>query len=63
MFLDDYAAQCGVATRSGVIRIAINELRRQTLVDQYRQAWDEWEGSGEASAWSSTTADGIGGVA
>lgn len=63
VFLDEYAAQTGIRTRSGVIQVAISELRRQTMVDQYRQAWDEWFGSGEASAWGPTAADGIDGVA
>jgi hypothetical protein len=63
MFLDEYAAETGIRTRSGVIQVAISELRRQTMIDQYAQAWEEWVGSDDAVAWESTTADGIDGAA
>lgn len=29
------------------------------LEDAYATAWDEWEASGEAAAWETTTADGL----
>lgn len=58
-FVDDYAAQTGVPSRSAVIHQAIELLRAAELEDAYSAAWDEWDGSEEAQVWDAATADGL----
>jgi Arc/MetJ-type ribon-helix-helix transcriptional regulator len=59
-FLDRYADEHGDASRSAALQRAIRLLRASELHDAYRDAWQEWEESGEAEAWESTSADGLG---
>jgi predicted transcriptional regulator len=58
-FLDQYAGRAQ-ETRSGVIHAAIKALRREQLVEEYAQAFAEFEDTGEAALWDSTSGDGIG---
>jgi hypothetical protein len=58
-FIDAYAADQGVESRSAVVQRALRLLRATDLGDAYEEAWDEWTSSGEASLWESTAADGI----
>lgn len=57
--LDAVVAEKRAAGRSAVIQQAIELLREARLVEEYRQAAQEWESSGDAEAWASTDADGI----
>ncbi|MGL5819411.1 MAG: ribbon-helix-helix domain-containing protein [Phycicoccus sp.] len=57
--LDRYAKAAGVTSRSAAIQRAIRQLSRPELDDAYAAAWDEWEASGDASAWEETSADGV----
>lgn len=57
--LDRYVKTAGVASRSAAIQEAIQMLRYPALEDAYAAAWDEWQASGEASAWDVTTGDGL----
>lgn len=57
--LDRYVEAAGVASRSAAIQEAIQMLRDPALEDAYAAAWDEWQASGEASAWDVTTEDGL----
>lgn len=57
--LDRYAHSAGLASRSAAVQQAIRLLGDPELEAAYATAWDEWEASGEAAAWESTTADGI----
>ena len=57
-FLDDYAHQHGIKTRSGALQLAVNRLRHDELGDAYEQAWDEWTDSGEDTAWDARWATG-----
>lgn len=57
-FIDHYASEHRVGTRSGVVQRAVSLLRVTELGEDYAAAWDEWAGS-EADAWDSTIADGI----
>lgn len=57
--LDSYAHSAGLASRSAAIHHAILLLRDVDLEGDYEAAWDEWESSGEQSAWAGTTADGL----
>lgn len=57
--LDRYVQVAGVASRSAAIQHAIRMLGDPELEDAYAAAWDEWDSSGEASAWEVTATDGL----
>ncbi len=57
-FIDRYAAEHAVESRSGVVQRALSLLRASELGKEYAAAWDEWDSS-EAEAWESTVADGL----
>lgn len=57
--LDEYARTSGLGTRSAVVQRAIQLLRHPNLEQDYAAAWEEWEDSGEQSAWDTTAADGL----
>jgi hypothetical protein len=58
-FIDQYASEHGIDTRSGVVQRALSLLRTTELGDDYEAAWAEWDGT-DADVWESTVADGIG---
>ena len=58
-FLDSYAHEHGIESRSAAIQQAIRLLRASDLGDAYELAWQEWEVTGEAELWESTAADGL----
>ena len=58
-FLDEYARNLGVRSRSAVIQQAVRLLRATELGPAYAEAWEEWEASGDADMWDSTVGDGI----
>lgn len=58
-FIDRYANDANMQSRSAVLRHAIALLRNDRLGDDYEAAWDEWYASGEAALWDSTSGDGI----
>jgi Arc/MetJ-type ribon-helix-helix transcriptional regulator len=58
-FLDNYASQHGIETRSGAVQRAVSRLRHDELGDAYEQAWEEWTNSGEETAWESAVGDGL----
>jgi Arc/MetJ-type ribon-helix-helix transcriptional regulator len=58
-FVDEYAAREGLPSRSSVIHEALRLLRLADLERDYTRAWEEWEGSPEATDWDRATADGL----
>lgn len=58
-FLDEYAKKQGFESRSAVLHKAVRLLRATELSTAYEGAWREWEASGEADSWESTSDDGI----
>ncbi len=60
-FLDEYARERRIASRSAVLQRAIVQLRASELGEAYTEAWDEWQASEEAERWESTTANGLSG--
>ena len=58
-FLDEYARNLGIRSRSAVIQRAVRLLRSAGLGPAYAEAWEEWEASGDADAWDSAVGDGI----
>ncbi|HWI00990.1 MAG TPA: ribbon-helix-helix domain-containing protein [Propionibacteriaceae bacterium] len=61
-FLDDYASQHGIETRSGALQLAVDRLRHEELGDAYEQAWVDWDASGDAAAWEGVVSDGLRGA-
>lgn len=59
-FLDEYAREQGLESRSAALHRAVRLLRTAELGGTYEAAWDEWAADGEADAWESTTGDGLG---
>ena len=58
-FLDSYALQHGIESRSGAVQHAVDRLRHEELGDAYQQAWDDWDASGEAAVWEGVVSDGL----
>ena len=58
-FLDDYAKEQGLDSRSAALHRAVRLLRTAELGGTYEAAWDEWKAEGEAELWESTAGDGI----
>ncbi len=59
-FLDAYARDQGMESRSAAVHRAVGLLRTSQLAAAYEDAWEEWDASDDASAWEATTADGLG---
>lgn len=57
--VDAYAAAYGLRSRSAAIRAAVRALRSRCLEDDYARAFVEWDGSDDASLWSTTVSDGM----
>ena len=58
-FLDAYAREQGVASRSAVLREALRLLRAAELGSDYAQAWEEWSADPDREAWESVVGDGF----
>jgi Arc/MetJ-type ribon-helix-helix transcriptional regulator len=59
-FLDAYAREQGLESRSAALHRAVRLLRTMELAAPYEAAWDEWAASGEAEAWEPSTSVGLG---
>lgn len=57
-FLDSYARSHGVESRSAVLHRAVGLLRSSELGEAYAEAWQQWDGDGEAEVWDTAVADG-----
>jgi Arc/MetJ-type ribon-helix-helix transcriptional regulator len=60
-FIDRYAGEHGVDSRSGVVQRALSLLRTSELGDAYAAAWDEWAADGGID-WDAALRDGIDGI-
>jgi Arc/MetJ-type ribon-helix-helix transcriptional regulator len=58
-FLDAYAQEQGLDSRSAAIHRAVRLLRVTELGAAYQDAWLQWERS-DAEAWEPVAADGMG---
>ena len=58
-FLDAYAHEKGIGSRSAVVHKAVRLLRAVELSDDYEAAWQDWSGSEDDKLWSATVADGL----
>lgn len=59
-FLDVYAREQGMESRSAAVHEAVGLLRTSQLSAAYEEAWESWDASDDAAAWDATTADGLG---
>jgi hypothetical protein len=57
-FLDAYAAEHALGSRSAALHHAIRALRVSALPGSYAEAWSDWNANGDASAWETTAGDG-----
>jgi Arc/MetJ-type ribon-helix-helix transcriptional regulator len=57
-FLDDYAREQGLDSRSAAVHRAVRLLRTAELGAAYESAWDEWSRS-DAAAWEAAAGDGL----
>lgn len=58
-FLDDYAREQGLGSRSAALHQAVRQLRAAELVADYGEAWDDWAAASDADAWERTAGDGL----
>ena len=58
-FLDAYAKEQGLESRSAALHRAVRLLRSAELGGTYEAAWDEWKADGAGELWESTTGDGL----
>ncbi len=59
-YVRTYQKQHNVISKSEVIEHAIKALRRAELVEEYKQAMQEWDkNETEAKLWDKTVADGL----
>lgn len=57
--LDRYARAAGLKSRSAAVQQAIRLLGDPELERDYSLAWEEWDASGDAEAWETTSGDGL----
>lgn len=58
IFLDAYATEKGLPSRSAALHKAVRLLRATSLGAAYEGAWAEWS-SDEQHLWEPTVADGL----
>jgi Arc/MetJ-type ribon-helix-helix transcriptional regulator len=58
-FLDAYARQQGLDSRSAAVHKAVRLLRAAELGVAYESAWDEWAAADDAKLWEQTVEDGV----
>ena len=58
-FLDEYAKEQGLESRSAALHRAVRLLRTAELGGTYEAAWNEWAVDDDKGLWESTTNDGL----
>ncbi len=58
-FLDAYAQEQGLESRSAALHKAVRLLRAAELGVAYERAWDEWSAADDAKLWDRTAGDGL----
>lgn len=58
-FLDEYAREQGLDSRSAALHRAVRLLRTAELGAAYESAWEHWVARGEADAWERAAGDGL----
>lgn len=57
-FIDQYAGEHGMESRSGVVQRALSLLRASELGDDYAAAWEEFSAD-DGELWAAADADGL----
>jgi Arc/MetJ-type ribon-helix-helix transcriptional regulator len=58
-FLDEYAREQGLESRSAALHRAVRLLRTAELGGTYEAAWEEWAAEDDGALWESTVGDGL----
>jgi antitoxin MazE9 len=58
-FLEAFAREQGMASRSAALQRAVTLLRASRLGPAYADAWAEWEVGADSEPWRSAAADGL----
>lgn len=58
-FLDAFAQERGIDSRSAAIQKAIDFLRASQLGPAYAAAWKEWLTTDDSFDWETTASDGL----
>jgi Arc/MetJ-type ribon-helix-helix transcriptional regulator len=58
-FLDTYAKENGIESRSAAIHTAVRALQDTQLEAAYVEAFADWEGSEDEAFWDGMVADGL----
>lgn len=58
-YLDAYAEQQGLESRSAAVQKAVRLLRASELGPAYEDAWTDWSGRGDAELWGRAISDGL----
>ena len=58
-FLDDYARERGLESRSAALHRAVRLLRTAELAGSYEAAWQEWTAGDDRTPWEAATGDGL----
>ncbi len=58
-FLDEYAKDRGLDSRSAAVHRAVRLLRTAELAAAYESAWEQWATDEDADAWESAVGDGL----
>ncbi len=58
-FIDQYATEHAVGSRSAVMQKAVALLRAVELGDDYAAAWAEWSQADDADLWEAAVNDGL----
>jgi Arc/MetJ-type ribon-helix-helix transcriptional regulator len=58
-FLDAYASNRGIPSRSAALHKAVRLLKASELGADYEAAWTEWSQSDDGQLWDATTSDGL----
>jgi Arc/MetJ-type ribon-helix-helix transcriptional regulator len=59
-YLDAYARERGLESRSAVVHKAVRLLRASELGAAYEAAWAEWQAGNDAEVWDVASSDGLG---
>jgi Arc/MetJ-type ribon-helix-helix transcriptional regulator len=60
-YLDAYAQEHDIQSRSAVVHKAVTLLRSNQLEAAYEDAWHSWDSSEDDAAWDTAAGDGLGG--
>jgi hypothetical protein len=58
-FLDAYARDRGLGSRSAAVHTAVRPLREPASDEAYQAAWDEWPSGDDRALWEATAGDGL----